>query len=288
MSTNKHLRLLASSQDQKQITTQARRLLEHSNQPHLRLVFNREEHFEPLRYAQSTSGRVSSTGTAPELSFSREIASDSPIRPFVDSTLRRYPIDVSQRSAKADCSSTDSELRKVRRASMAVTLPVGNFKSRPMGHLPSGNDPYSGVVAHNDQFAIRRRRLADLVHECGGKHVDFVRALADRIAGRPDLADSVKSFTDTSYVSRALKGKSKTGGKNIGEEPASALEILFAKPKGWMSAESHDQEPWPFGFARTLWDDLSPDEKRDAERQFHTYLSGLHGIRRTTRRKTGS
>ena len=77
--------------------------------------------------------------------------------------------------------------------------------------------------------------------------------------------------------------------KNVGEEPARALEIIFDKPAGWMSTLATRIEPWPFGFSRAVWDDLNDAEKRAAEQFLLTYITGLRAERHPShpRRRAG-
>jgi hypothetical protein len=255
--------------------------------PHLRLVIVNEE---PRKYAQSTSGRVSSTGTAPPLSLASEIASPSRMRSLVDKTLRRYPIVVPQRSAKDDCSSISSELRYMRNDSMAQTVPLGTFKSIPVGHLPSGIARYAGAVGAKSQkeiFEIRRGRLRHLVGEFGkGVNVAFAKEVENRASSHPTLADDLTAFMDASYVGRALKGT-----KNVGEEPSHALEVIFEKPSEWMSSLDPRPVGWPFKFSRDLWDSLDPEQREKAEEQLFLYVTGVHTVseeKKRARRKTGT
>ncbi len=251
---------------------------------------------EPRTYAQSTSGRTFPQGTAPPLSRSIEMASDSPMRCPFETALRKYPTEVPQRRAKSSWAARSKELRYDRMTSMPEALPKGNVQSIPAGHLPVGNRRYAVLMADPDLqselYAHRRLRLAELA-AVYGTHVKLaaaITALADR---HPDLVENLKSFTDPSYISRALKGPTRIengktvgmkGGKNIGEEPAAALEVIFSKPEGWMSDREPRKKTWPFAFSRALWEQLNFNEKEDAERQFMIYINGLLG----TRKKAGS
>ena len=47
------------------------------------------------------------------------------------------------------------------------------------------------------------------------------------------------------------------------EPPTASLRVIPGTPS------------WPFGFSRILWDELSADEKRTAERDFQRYLGGM-------------
>src|SRR5689334_1783259 len=102
------------------------------NQARLRLIINPDFADDPLKYAQSTSGRTDSTGTWPPLSRSSAIAVDSAIRSFVESAFRRYPTVVPQREAYDSCSSRSRELRYLRSGgndSMSRTLPYSKETS---------------------------------------------------------------------------------------------------------------------------------------------------------------
>lgn len=261
-------------------------------QPHLCVVSKSGTLDVPRRYAQSTSGRSDSTGTRPPLSRSSAITSLSPNLACTEIPLRRYPIVVPQRAAYSSCSVGSREFRYARSSSMSADLPEGKVKSIPTDHLPTGNRRYAVQVANPDiqadLYAVRRERLRELVREVGdGKQTNLAHAVAQKLELHPELADSLRSFTDATYISRALKGRrGQNGGKNIGEAPAAALEKLFQKPPGWMSRQTVGREqPWPFSFSRALWDQLDSEEKKEAERHLRVYLSGLVSSRQ--RQKAG-
>jgi hypothetical protein len=148
---------------------------------------------------------------------------------------------VPQRSAKDACAAGSKELRYVRSDSIPSTLPVGKVLSIPSGHLPIGTARYADEVAESLQdliFETRRTRFRELVETYGGP-TEFAREVEKRLrAEYPELADSLKSFTDVSYISRAKNG-GKTG-KAIGEAAAMELELLFKKEPGWMTGDTFD------------------------------------------------
>lgn len=284
METTSNISVLAS-EPKKDNEHQAPNLLSQKGQPVLRLILNPEAPLDepPRRYSQSTSGRVSATGTAPALSRSSDIDRDSRMRSPVESALRKYPTEVSQRTANASCSDVSREFRYTRRDSIAGTLPTGNDKSIPVGHLPFGNDRYAAEMRRKSKqelFKIRRSRLADLLDEFGGpqkKQVVLAGEIASRAAVRVLPGESIKSLATPSYISNALGAR-----KNIGEESASILEALFGKPAGWMSSRKEeplsDDGGWPFRFSRELWESLSKEHKEKAEEQLLIYVKGLKSL----------
>jgi hypothetical protein len=138
----------------------------------LRVVGPRGDLLLPRRYAQSTSGRMDSTGTSPSLSRSNAIAVDSAIRCLAEIALRRYPTVVPQRVAYDSCSTGESELRYVRRRSaftgssdMRETLPYGKACAIPFSHSLSPVGFYDASMAKSDQAETRRRRLQLLIEQ---------------------------------------------------------------------------------------------------------------------------
>jgi hypothetical protein len=76
-----------------------------------------------------------------------------------------------------------------------------------------------------------------LVDAYGGP-TSFAGEVERRLKAYPELTESLRSYMDVSYVSRARShGKN---GKNIGEAPAMALEMLFEKPPGWMTGDAFE------------------------------------------------
>ena len=213
-------------------------MLKTKNQPHLRVV-TLEGRFElPRRYAQSTSGRVSSTGTAPPLSRSRAIDSPSRKRSLVDSALRKYPTEVPHRLAKRSCSDGSRELRYVRSDSIPDTLPMGKVLSIPSGHLPIGKADYAGGVSETLEkmiYSARKVRFDELVRAHGGNKA-FADEVERRLRNYPDLMEGgLASFMNDSYVSNARSGR-----KSIGEATAMQLELLFDKQPGWMTGDAYE------------------------------------------------
>lgn len=274
METTSNINVLTSESNDDQ-EHQASNLLAKRGQPTLRLILNPDESLDelPRRYSQSTSGRVSSTGTAPPLSRASEIERDSRMRSFVDRTLRRYPSVVPQRTAKDSCSSVPSDLRYERNDSIGESLPVGTVKSIPWGHLPDGKGLYASGMDDDVSpleaiYQARRDALADLVTEFGdGFHVRLAEQIERRAGLHPELADSLTSFKDQSYISRALKRI-----KNIGEEPAYALEVIFGKPRHWMGIR-----PTVFASAelQRAWDRSAPAQRAVMEQILLLHIQAL-------------
>lgn len=213
------------------------------------------------KYAQSTEGNVSSQGTTPADSCSNRITSETPNFCFFESPLRMYPIDVPQRLAKSDCSSTDSVRKYSRSFSIAGSLPMGNETSIPKGHLPGGNGQYHCPMVTEGLervFEIRRKRLRELVKEL-----------------RSQAALAALLEKEASYISRALAGKvGMKGGKDIGEEMAYEIEARCGKPPGWMSSDSTDTSKWPFGFSLQVWRSLSDQDREELNRSFIRQVNG--------------
>lgn len=254
--------------------------------PHLRLV-TRDGELLNRKYAQSTLGKVFSTGTEPPLSLSKEIASAIPMACPADIALRRYPKDVPHRAAYASCCATDMELRYDRKASMAVSLPIGTVESSPTGNLPGTDCGYAEAMVDEAKEAraeARRQRLQELIESCG-KAADFVRQVERRLRGHPELAEGLRSMQDASYVSRMLYTKGKPGKKRIGEDSARGLEVLFGKPPGWMDSLDAGSRPWPFEFARDRWDALTPEEQREIGRSVDLQIEGLLSKRGPSRQR---
>lgn len=209
------------------------------NQARFRLVGANGDLIDvPRRYPQSTSGRVSSTGTSPPLSRSSEIDVDSAIRCFVDMALRRYPTEVSQRAAKSSWADLSRELRYVRSASMPGSLLNSKIVSIPFGNLPSGNRGYD--------FRMDRKRLKEL------RFKNF-----DELMLRYE--NSPKRFcAETGYGSPTVISQLKNRQRAFGADMARELERVAGLEKYALESESGldgknkairaYQEPanWPF------------------------------------------
>jgi hypothetical protein len=181
---------------------------------------------------------VSSTGTAPPLSRSKAIDSDSRKRSLVDKALRKYPTEVPQRFAYRSWSEGAKELRYVRSDSIADTLPMGKVLSIPSGHLPIGKADYAGGVSETLEkmiYSARRVRFDELVRAHGGNKA-FADEVERRLRNYPDLMEGgLASFMNDSYVSNARSGR-----KSIGEATALQIEFLFDKQPGWMSGDAFE------------------------------------------------
>jgi DNA-binding transcriptional regulator YdaS (Cro superfamily) len=104
-----------------------------------------------------------------------------------------------------------------------------------------------------DVYAIRRRRLDELVKEFGTQ-----TALADKVG------------VEQNYISRCL-----SGAKKVGEDFAAKVETAAGKPTGWLSRlEKSGPIDWPFEFDRRHWDNLPPEEKMQLERSFRQMVLG--------------
>lgn len=221
---------------------------------------------------QSTSGRTSLHLTAPSLSVSNAIASDSPNRlplggglSLSDRTFRMYESDVPQRTAKDSCFSVEPrDLRYDLSASITPGLPAGNAKSIPAKHLPFGNDAYPCVPMEARLFEIRRQRLLALINEVGGQAELAARVSAVR-----------KKAMDPSYISRLVASPGKKGRKAITGDMAADLETAGGKEAGWLS---HDpqipiKQPrfdprWPFTIPRETIESMSDDVRGEIDREF--------------------
>lgn len=141
--------------------------------------------------------------------------------------MRRYPIVVPQRLAKARCSVVGNPFKKLRSAFMRAILPVGNLWAIPTEHLPFGIPWHDARV--DDLSDIRQQRLRQLLDEprFGGKQSVF----AEVIGRSPD------------YVSRMLShGKNR---KRIGEKLAREIEQKVGKPRGWLDVAESAEECAP-------------------------------------------
>lgn len=229
-----------------------------TNHPALRLVVSRDDLPDvPRKYDQSTSGRVSSTGTAPELSRSNAIAVDSAIRSFVDKAFRRYPSEVPQRPAYASCASRSSELRYDLSDSILRTLPDSNLLAIPFVHLPGVAAPYYHCMDRDELKRVRKRRLALLVEEFGSQV-----ALAKTLNSEPNL------------ISQLLTNPR----KSFGEKVARNIESKCRKPRGWLDTDEEAPTPpptdWPFSFDRSHWDRLAPEQQTEIESALKKLILG--------------
>lgn len=228
------------------------------NQARLRLAWDNPDFADdPRKYAQSTSGRMDSTGTFPPLSRSSAMAVDSAIRSFVESAFRKYPADVPQRFAYRSCAATSRELRYVRSGgsvgSIEPTLPYSKVFAIPFVHSSTGVDSYDERM---DKRATRRRRLALLVSEFRTQE-----ALASAVG------------FEANYISQLLSGK-----KSFGEKTARKIEKGAKKPEEWLDEDVERPEllavVWPFAFDRALWDRLPALRRHEMENTFLQLILG--------------
>lgn len=223
----------------------------------LRLVFSREDSLDvPRKYDQSTSGRVSSTGTAPPLSLSNAITVDSAIRSFVESAFRRYPKEVPQRAAYASWSSRSKVLRYLLSDSIGQTLPDSNSLAIPFAHSSARPSNYDSPMDREELRRIRKIRLAELVAEFGTQ---------------TELA--AKMDDEQNYISKLLSPNTP-----FGEKTARKIELAARKPQGWLD-HLRDEEPvpttgWPFSFSRDFWDRLDPAQQREIDAAVQKMILG--------------
>ena len=255
--------------------------MDSADQARLRLATVDGIAVDPRKYAQSTSGRSDSHGTAPPLSRSSAITSDSPSCGFVDRALRRYPMVVLQRPANRVCSETESELRYARSDSIEQRyLPLGTVLSSTPGNLPRRHADYPWAMPSKAQenarlYGIRRRKLALLVSEVGTQSL-----LAQQLA-----SSHLRVLSDVSYISRALSGKTRQeGGKNIGGDAAAEIERIMGKPPGWMSRD--EGEP-ALLIDDTIWNQLTVAQREALTTTVNAMVQGFLPEHRRKSRKAG-
>jgi transcriptional regulator with XRE-family HTH domain len=251
------------------------------NQPHLRVVTTSGEIADPRKYAQSTSGRVSSTGTAPPLSRASEIESDSRMRSLVESALRKYPSEVPQRPAKSSCSLVSSELRYVRKDSidMARSLPFGNYESIPDGKLPIGICRYHVGMKLDD---LDKRRTEN-----------FLRLLRDQ------YRDSPKEFEIATGYSANMVSQIRTGKKFVRDKLARKLEKIAKLPALTFDQSEPGMSPsraptrlnsWPLSVPLEQFAALSPKLQRELDEAFTKMVMGAQAqdlISKQAKKRTG-
>jgi hypothetical protein len=212
--------------------------------------------------------------TAPPLSSSNLIASDSPNRLPLglglsesDKTLRMYDKDVPQRAANASCSSVEPrDLRYDLSASITPRLPAGNAKSIPEAHLPFGKGAYPFAPMDENLNEIRRRRLLLLIEEVGTQ-----AKLASKISAKRKN----KKPVDPSYISRMVSEPGSPGRKRISTDMAREIEDAVGKDIGWLD---HDESKvqkrtkfdpnWPFTIPRETIESMSDDVRGEIDREF--------------------
>lgn len=239
-----------------------------SGQPRFGVVSADGTIVEARRYAQSTSGHVSSHVTLPP--DSRSIAMDNhSAHDLPYTTLRRCPTDVLQRDAKASRSVGDSEsqyslscMPDYHHKVTVLSTPTGEFTKRCKS--PENVGMGNNLAAMHE---IRRR--------------NFERLCEIRFqANRSKLAR--KLGVQASYVNDRIK----PGGRTLGEEAARKIEQKVGLFAGQLDLQDSplrmderaidkvDEE------IRDMVDGLSEDEKRDT----FEFLSVLIGRRKKRRR----
>lgn len=236
------------------------------NQVPVRLVwaFGR---FVDRKYAQSTSGLRDSQLTAPLLSLSSAMTSDSRSSCFTEAALRKYPMDVPQRRAKSSCESRSSDFKYRSNSSMLRILPDGNVPSSPVVHLPIGNNPYDGRM--------------DVMQRIKKNRQQRMGQLLGRYASQEELAAALG--VEQNYVSRTASGK-----KPIGEKAARNVEQSLGLDDLWMDTDPNTPQraPWPFSFHRSRWDRLSAKHREELEVAVLRLLGGIEA-EMVTKKKTG-
>lgn len=143
------------------------------------------------------------------------------MRSPVESDLRMYPIDVSQRLANSACSLGLSVLRNARSDSMGDTLPNGKIVSIPLGKLPHGNRRYDADMGSNIEQEEREIRRAV-----------FIRLLESEYGGSPQKFEIATGYS-ANMVSQLKAGVDRRGKpKSFGDKLARKLEKLAKWPRG--------------------------------------------------------
>lgn len=221
---------------------------------------------ELRRYAQSTSGRTVSQGTAPSDSRSRLIASPSPTLNSgqTDIILRRYDNVVPQRSANSSLADTSgSDAKYSLSASMHPSLPDSKIWSILDGKLLPGNGRYHGRM---DSEEVRR--------------TNFFRILREK------FSDSPKQFEiDTGY-SANMVSQLRNRTKDFGEKVARKIETMAGWERGILdkvNAETPTPQPpsldqWPSLNAanRSHFEKLNAKTRRELDEAFARMINGAY------------
>lgn len=227
---------------------------------HLRLVVNRDALFEePRKYAQSTSGRTSSTGTEPPLSRSRAMAMDSPMRCLMDNAFLKYPMEVPQRRAKLDWVLGSRPLRYSRSDSIPDSLPAGKLVSIPAGKIPDSKGRYPSGM---DIDALRT--------------ANFLRIL------REEYGDSPSKLEAKTGYSANMVSQIKTGKKAVKDKLARKLEDLMKlEPMALDQRHAREQQPskqnapaWPLSVPLRDFESLSPRARNEIDEAFRRMVIG--------------
>lgn len=128
------------------------------------------------------------------------------------------------------------------------------------------------MAENNELRELRRRRLRELLKELGR-------------GGRSKLANAIDS--EANYISQLA---SHNQAKAFGEDIARRLERAAGKPKYWLDSEQQADwqersEEWPFGFDRSLWDNLPQARKMEIEANLHATLLGMTAIEAATKQQ---
>lgn len=205
------------------------------------------------KYAQSTSGLMSSHRTTPRDSRSISIASDSRIGWPAEMAFRRYPTDVLQREANASCSERSSELRYERSDSMGVILPDGKISSIPDGKLLVGKDCYVPAMD------ISKVRTAKFLH--------YVRTRYNNSPGEVEK----RTGYSANMVSQILGGSKQVRTEKL----ARKLEKLLRLPPNDLdqpivadtqpASASAPSDSWPFSVPQGSFQSLTPKMQREID-----------------------
>lgn len=241
-----------------------------SRHARLRLAFVDGVAVDPRRNAQSALGHVSSQGTSPPDSRSREIASDSEHGRVPYTTFLRCPTVVSHRSASDSRSAGDSVFQKglsfmpdYHHTVISNATPFGEFTEWCFGVQTS---PMKNV----EQAAIRRANLRRYVDEKLDGNVSELNRRYREGKGVP------------SYFNDLLAGR-----KSFGEKVARAIEKALDLAAGQL-----DVKDSPLN--RVTRKDLTDDQLHDIiatltateKRQLIGYAAAIRDQRPKPARKT--
>lgn len=229
-------------------------------------------------YDQSMSGRKSSQRTLPPDSRSSATAKSPPSLLPTYTALRKYPVVVPQRRAKAVRSVSDSDLRYARSVSITRTVPKGTMKTSPAAHVLSCTSGYHADMPAKDPATEAMRIRLQEVRRAR------LRLLLEQYESMTHFADAIGE--PLNYTSRLVKLQ-KSGRKHLGEGKARKIEATLGLPRGWLDRDN-DTAPvpvarnnWPFSprLPRAIWDNLSPAEQRKAEGMLLTIINGIESER---------
>lgn len=209
------------------------------------------------KYAQSTSGRMSSQRTKPLLSRSMSIAKDSRIRCPEDTAFLKYPTEVLHRFANASCSGTGREFRKLSTDSMTLFLLNSKDQSIPFGKLPSGKHGYASPME------IEQIRTEN-----------FLKILRDQYRG------SAAYFEQQTGYSQNMVTQIKNGHRKVSDRIARKLEKAMRKPGMSLDSRSDETQPaapvhsWPLSVPLAAFEALPPVRRLEIDQAFRRMVLG--------------